>query len=485
MRSRPGLAASFCSLVILLTEAVKPVVGAVAARRVDAFLSKDVPGHHSVKEGNPTFAGALGHSPQDADQLVLDEPPMAGALGHRSVDQAIRTPVTQGKPDEEVMEEREKKVIHTKEHTFWPPDQGNGLIAWIFAALFIVMIASVPVVIHYFRNHQQLTLVIFLEGLAVLVWLITGLVCFTQLIEFQSPHFGSDLRTLTLVEAVYLFAQILTTVGYGDITPAHAGGQAIVAAFVFVTIILIAEMISELSLIILERAEKHVSYALEEASARLGVDSSRAGVQDKTSPRSLLIAMLIFSIMVAIGTLFYHFYPGEGKTWAQGIYMSIITLTTVGFGAFTAETEAGKVFGAFWMVTGVVCLGYVVTCFAEYLLAIKERDAQQNEDEIRKHDAAAEDVLHMEYVNHQGKVDELGYLRYALLKFDICAKEDIESILRQFRALDRDRSGTVSIDLVTKMTMSPQMHSRHLARHSPSNAHHGHHHGHGVAHHGA
>merc|ERR1719146_80250 len=110
------------------------------------------------------------------------------------------------------------------------------------------------------------------------------------------------------------------------------------------------------------------------------------GKATSTSVRSVVVSVFFFALMVLAGTLFYHFYPGEGKTWGQGIYMSIITLTTVGFGAFTAETEGGKVFGAFWMVIGVVSLGYVVTCFAEYLLAIRERDAQQNVEEIRKHD---------------------------------------------------------------------------------------------------
>ena len=67
--------------------------------------------------------------------------------------------------------------------------------------------------------------------------------------HFNFARVGST-RTLTLVEAVYLFAQILTTVGYGDITPAHVGGQVIVGCIVFVAIILIAELISELSTIL-------------------------------------------------------------------------------------------------------------------------------------------------------------------------------------------------------------------------------------------
>lgn len=462
MRRRPAQLLSgylnIVTLVLLLSEAVKPVIGATSTHSVDtpyalhgaAFLNK----HESQT--------SLRYGSMDEDVPA--------------VSQVVRTPVTQDSPDEHVLEEREGR-IHTKEHTFWPPDQGNGLVAWIFASLFILLIASVPGVLHLCRVNAKFSWVLLFEGFALLGWLVCGLLCFTQLVEFQSPHFGSDIRTLTLVEAVYLFAQILTTVGYGDITPAHAGGQAIVACFVLVAIILIAELISELSTIVLERAEKHVAEVIEQVSARASSsDENRPGpkgpVEDRSMPalRGVLISTLLFCIMVLIGTCFFHLYPGEGKTWGQGVYMSIITLTTVGFGAFTAETEGGKVFGSFWMVLGVVSLGYVVTSFTEYMMVLREKDDQHK----KQYEQAAEDLLHMECVDHHGRVDQLGYLRYALLRYHLVPKDEIDGILRQFQALDRDHRGTVSVEVVKQLSLSP------TAR---GHAHHGHHGLHMVDHH--
>merc|ERR1719443_2846230 len=101
------------------------------------------------------------------------------------------------------------------------------------------------------------------EGIVLLAWLIGGLYLFTNFVEFQSVHFGGTVRTLTLVEAVYLFAQIITTVGYGDITPKYFSGQLVVGTIVFCSILLIAAMVSELSAMIMERAEKRLGQQVE------------------------------------------------------------------------------------------------------------------------------------------------------------------------------------------------------------------------------
>jgi len=433
-------------VIIIMAEAMKPIMGKSPAIAAET---------QSARAGSAFLS-------QDETQMLLKHGLVHG--GRAALKHVVHTPVTQDTPDSHVLEEREG-TIHTGKHTFWPPDQGNGLTAWIFAIVFLLMIASVPFVLHFLRINAKFSWVIVFEGVALFIWLSCGLIFFTQLVEFQSPHFGSDFRTLTLVEAVYLFAQILTTVGYGDITPAHAGGQAIVACFVFATIILIAELISELSTIVLERAEKHVAAALEEASTRLGTVRERAS---RSSWQSVAISILFFAVMVVAGTCFYHLYPGEGKTWGQGLYMSVITLTTVGFGAFTAETEAGKVFGSFWMVVGVMALGYVVTSFTECMIEMREMDTQQKEN--TKYEDAAEDVLHNECADHQGRVDQMGYVRYALLKHHIMSKDEIDSMMDKFKALEKDRRGTVSVELVKKLSMSPLhqhrqsivMHEQHL-----------------------
>merc|ERR1719271_1666698 len=89
---------------------------------------------------------------------------------------------------------------------------------------------------------------------------------------------------------------------------------------------------------------------------------------------SLVASTLSMLLFIVVGVLFFHYMPGEDKTWLQATYMSIITLSTVGFGAFTATTETGKVFGAFWMIFGVAALVSFVSAFTEIMMKIKERE---------------------------------------------------------------------------------------------------------------
>merc|ERR1719161_1754212 len=120
------------------------------------------------------------------------------------------------------------------------------------------------------------------------------------------------------------------------------------------------------------------------------------GQYNGPSLKPLLVSLVSFIGSVIIGTCFYSMYPGEGKTWGQGLYMSIITLTTVGFGAFTAETEAGKVFGAFWMLIGVASLGAVVASFTELMVELKENEKPKSGEND------ADEILHEELRDHQG-----------------------------------------------------------------------------------
>ena len=85
--------------------------------------------------------------------------------------------------------------------------------------------------------RQTNTCVGLCQGAALLLWLGSGIYLFTQMLLFNSVHFDVEERTLTLVETIYLLSQIITTVGYGDITPSRMRGQIFVALYVFFAII--------------------------------------------------------------------------------------------------------------------------------------------------------------------------------------------------------------------------------------------------------
>merc|ERR1719379_1078577 len=103
------------------------------------------------------------------------------------------------------------------------------------------------------------------------------------------------------------------------------------------------------------------------------------GAHSEVSVMPVVGSLTSFFVFVAIGTCFFHFFPGEGKTVGQGIYMSIITLTTVGFGAFTPVTQGGMVFGAFWMLFGVAALGAAVASLTAWTVALKKQESNEAE----------------------------------------------------------------------------------------------------------
>jgi len=332
----------------------------------------------------------------------------------------------------------------------------------LIAFLWIMMVAIMPLLIVKAERSAitktQLTLF-------AMMWVIFlgGIYTFTQLVKFQSIHFSTQ-RTLTIVECIYLMAQVLTTVGYGDITPVQTEGQIFMAFFVLFSILVMANLVSEVSLMILARSQEYAdnlgqlgkeyrtvfveevandqvddiergstcqvlspgstatsartTLAARERSERRATQvtethhtgfrpisprghksedvthshipipqnlSSRVPVHKqwlcKGAPplawESLAGAAATYIFFALLGTMFFHFYPGEGKTWFQGMYMSIITLSTVGFGAFTPNTEGGMVFGSFWMLFGSAALVSVVGSFTELCVMMKTRERWQ------------------------------------------------------------------------------------------------------------
>lgn len=78
--------------------------------------------------------------------------------------------------------------------------------------------------------------------------------------------------------------------------------------------------------------------------------------------RDLLITTFI---TLAIGSAVYHYL--EGWSWLDCIYFSIITLTTVGYGDFSPQTDEGKLFTIVYILIGVgIILSFINTVYSHY-----------------------------------------------------------------------------------------------------------------------
>ena len=66
------------------------------------------------------------------------------------------------------------------------------------------------------------------------------------------------------------------------------------------------------------------------------------------------------------GTLWYKFM--EGWSWEEAAYMTVITLTTVGFGETNPLSRQGRLFTIALIVLGVVTIGYMINRFTEAVI---------------------------------------------------------------------------------------------------------------------
>lgn len=78
----------------------------------------------------------------------------------------------------------------------------------------------------------------------------------------------------------------------------------------------------------------------------------------------LIVATLV--VIVLLGTAGFHFI--EGWSWFDGFYMTLITLTTIGYGEIHQLSHAGRVFNSCLIIVGVGTLFLAIGSLTQALL---------------------------------------------------------------------------------------------------------------------
>lgn len=92
---------------------------------------------------------------------------------------------------------------------------------------------------------------------------------------------------------------------------------------------------------------------------------------------------------MAIGVLGYRTI--SGLSWIDSVYMTVITITTVGFGEVQPLGVPAKIFTIFLILASVVILGYAISIITEYILSrnnfedIKQRKMQKKIEAMTNH----------------------------------------------------------------------------------------------------
>jgi len=82
--------------------------------------------------------------------------------------------------------------------------------------------------------------------------------------------------------------------------------------------------------------------------------------------RHLLGGAIALGCVLLSGVLWYHLV--EGWTWLDAVYMSVITLATVGFAEVQPLGTRGRLFTIILILMGVVVIAYILNSFTEALI---------------------------------------------------------------------------------------------------------------------
>eukprot|EP00747_Dinoflagellata_sp_TGD_P093842 gnl/TRDRNA2_/TRDRNA2_165897_c0_seq1.p1 gnl/TRDRNA2_/TRDRNA2_165897_c0~~gnl/TRDRNA2_/TRDRNA2_165897_c0_seq1.p1 ORF type:complete len:558 (-),score=94.01 gnl/TRDRNA2_/TRDRNA2_165897_c0_seq1:79-1752(-) len=441
-----------------------PNFAGLVQRRAPAALAKD-----SRLQAADTSEEVLTTAPLPTSDL-----PAASVIADRGFQAAETRELDLGQDSTPLEDEDVKSVWawfvhHLQLFAGW----SKRSVAWIAAWVFVALIGAVPLLSLYLDN-KKITNVQLGQSIVMLVWLFGGIYMLTNIIKFHGSWEGE--RPLNIVETVYLMSQVITTVGYGDITPTTTRGMTTISIYVMVSVFVVFGMVSDVVAVVLarlaERADKAVDKVGHVGGQKASSSADEPGhlqeddhldsrkvvirLRDWDSQlhvpwKSIVSSFLMFGVFMVAGLLFFGGYPAEKKTFGEAIYMAFITMSTVGFGAKTAITPLGKAFSAYWMVMGAAVLANCVVAVATLLQRVKEYERYDAEAEKRSFwkliDSTPKDA--------DGFIDELAYLHFSIRNLNLVPTDMLNRLNEQFRSLGPDKRGKVRLSRLLKLEGPP------------------------------
>lgn len=107
--------------------------------------------------------------------------------------------------------------------------------------------------------------------------------------------------------------------------------------------------------------------------------------------KELIVGAIALLGVALIGTLWYRFV--EGWSWSDAIYMTVITLATVGYSETNPLGHRGRLFTISLILMGVVSIGYIVNRFTEAVIQGYFQEGQRLRQRRRLLDSLTEHYI--------------------------------------------------------------------------------------------
>ena len=100
-------------------------------------------------------------------------------------------------------------------------------------------------------------------------------------------------------------------------------------------------------------------------------------------------AVTLLVVLLCIGVIGFRLL--SNYSWIDAVYMTVITITTVGFGEVNPLDTTAKIFTVFLILSSVIIVGYAIKIITEYILSkndveeLKQKKMQKKIDGLSNH----------------------------------------------------------------------------------------------------
>lgn len=243
----------------------------------------------------------------------------------------------------------------------------------------------------------------------------------------------------SILDSIYFGTVTVTTVGYGDLSPASYTGRAFGFVFLIYGLGVVFTIISEFAQAAINRLEEkaltNMSVAGQHRNAKVVIRRFYA---------KSMLSIFVIALMVVFGGLMYAAL--EDWTVMEGVWWAFATTTTVGYGDLVVQNDSTKIFSIFFILVSVVIMALAIGQLSSVAFELAQEKKKQRllSAKLNPEMIAAMDL------NGDG-VDRYEFVIGMLKLLDQLSEEQVAPWSARFDELDEDGSGLLDEDDLRKL----------------------------------
>ncbi|KAF7030264.1 hypothetical protein CFC21_041847 [Triticum aestivum] len=246
--------------------------------------------------------------------------------------------------------------------------------------------------------------------------------------------------TFKLVDALYFTIISLCTIGYGDIVPCTTFTKVFTCLFLLIGVRFVDIMLNGLLTNVLDKQRTVLLSTMDDNKLNRVFDTYMIDAEKKRSrgKMKVLLALGVVAGSISICTIIVH--EVEGLNWIDSFYLSVISVTTVGYGDYGFSTTAGRLSATVCLLVSTLAVGKAFLFLTD--LRMDRRNRRTTKWILQKkmdNEPLAADL------DNDASVSKPDFMIYKLKEMGKIDEKDVTMISDQFDQLGLAKCGNVAL----------------------------------------